>query len=30
MRSAGAIGDEAFHRLEKELHFLDLAVATRT
>jgi Na+/H+ antiporter len=30
MRSDGVIGDEAFHRLEEELDFSDLAVATRT
>ncbi len=29
MRSGGAIGDEAFHRVEEELDFSDLAVATR-
>ena len=27
MRSDGVIGDEAFHRLEEELDFADLAVA---
>jgi CPA1 family monovalent cation:H+ antiporter len=30
MRSEGRIGDEAFHRLEEELDFSELAVATRT
>jgi monovalent cation/hydrogen antiporter len=30
MRSDGLIGDEAFHRLEEELDFSDLAVARRT
>lgn len=30
LRSDGVIGDEAFHRLEEELDFSDLAVATRT
>jgi Na+/H+ antiporter len=30
MRSDGVIGDEAFHRLEEELDFADLALATRT
>jgi CPA1 family monovalent cation:H+ antiporter len=30
MRSGGVIGDEAFHRLEEELDFSDLALATRT
>jgi monovalent cation/hydrogen antiporter len=29
MRSDGVIGDEAFHRLEEELDFADLALATR-
>jgi hypothetical protein len=29
MRSKGVIGDEAFHRLEEELVFSDVAVATR-
>jgi monovalent cation/hydrogen antiporter len=29
MRSKGVIGDEAFHRLEEELDFSDVAVATR-
>jgi len=30
MRGAGVIGDEAFHQLEEELDFLDLALATQT
>lgn len=30
MQSDGMIGDEAFHRLEEELDFADLALATRT
>jgi CPA1 family monovalent cation:H+ antiporter len=30
LRSNGAIGDQAFHRLEEELDLLELAVATRT
>jgi monovalent cation/hydrogen antiporter len=30
MRGEGVIGDEAFHRLEEELDFLDLALATQT
>ena len=30
MRKDGVIGDEAFHRLEEELDFSELAVATRT
>jgi hypothetical protein len=29
MRSDGVIGDEAFHRLEEELDFADLALTTR-
>jgi hypothetical protein len=30
MRGEGVIGDEALHRLEEELDFLDLALATQT
>ena len=30
MRTDGVIGDEAFHQLEQELDFADLALATRT
>jgi hypothetical protein len=29
LRGEGVIGDEAFHRLEEELDFLDLALATQ-
>jgi CPA1 family monovalent cation:H+ antiporter len=30
LRSDGVIGDDAFHRLEEELDFADLALARRT
>jgi len=30
LRSDGVIGDDAFHRLEEELDFADLALASRT
>ena len=30
LRRTGAIGDDAFHQLEEELDYADLAVATRS
>jgi CPA1 family monovalent cation:H+ antiporter len=30
LRSDGVIGDDAFHRIEEELDFADLALARRT